>query len=47
MTAKQKQCLLTYLGYDTGGVDGIWIQVSTLGSGHLNFATEIQITKSG
>lgn len=24
MTAKQKQCLLTYLGYDTGGVDGIW-----------------------
>lgn len=24
MTPKQKQCLLTYLGYDTGGVDGIW-----------------------
>lgn len=24
MTAKQKQCLLTFLGYDTGGVDGIW-----------------------
>ncbi|MGN0976659.1 MAG: D-Ala-D-Ala carboxypeptidase family metallohydrolase [Faecousia sp.] len=24
MTDKQKQCLLTYLGYDTGGVDGIW-----------------------
>ena len=24
MTAIQKQCLLTYLGYDTGGVDGIW-----------------------
>lgn len=24
MTAKQKQCLLAYLGYDTGGVDGIW-----------------------
>lgn len=24
MTAKQKQCLLTYLGYDTGGVDGLW-----------------------
>lgn len=24
MTAKQKQCLLCYLGYDTGGVDGIW-----------------------
>lgn len=23
MTDKQKQCLLTYLGYDTGGVDGI------------------------
>ena len=24
MTIQQKQCLLTYLGYDTGGVDGIW-----------------------
>ena len=24
MTNKQKQCLLTYLGYDTGGVDGLW-----------------------
>lgn len=24
MTAKQKQCLLVFLGYDTGGVDGIW-----------------------
>ena len=24
MTDKQKQCLLVYLGYDTGGVDGIW-----------------------
>lgn len=24
MTVTQKQCLLTYLGYDTGGVDGIW-----------------------
>jgi peptidoglycan hydrolase-like protein with peptidoglycan-binding domain len=24
MTNKQKQCLLTFLGYDTGGVDGIW-----------------------
>lgn len=24
MTAKQKQCLLVYLGYDTGGVDGLW-----------------------
>ncbi|MGM9548963.1 MAG: peptidoglycan-binding protein [Faecousia sp.] len=24
MTVKQKQCLLAYLGYDTGGVDGIW-----------------------
>jgi peptidoglycan hydrolase-like protein with peptidoglycan-binding domain len=24
MTTKQKQCLLTFLGYDTGGVDGIW-----------------------
>ena len=22
MTDKQKQCLLVYLGYDTGGVDG-------------------------
>jgi peptidoglycan hydrolase-like protein with peptidoglycan-binding domain len=24
MTNKQKQSLLTFLGYDTGGVDGIW-----------------------
>ena len=24
MTITQKQCLLTYLGYDTGGVDGVW-----------------------
>lgn len=24
MTAKQKQCLLAYLGYYTGQVDGIW-----------------------
>lgn len=24
MTITQKQCLLTFLGYDTGGVDGIW-----------------------
>ncbi len=28
MTNKQKQCLLVYLGYDTGGVDGIWGQKS-------------------
>lgn len=24
MTITQKQCLLVYLGYDTGGVDGVW-----------------------
>ena len=24
MTAYQKQCLLHYLGYDCGGIDGIW-----------------------
>ena len=24
MTAKQKQCLLAYLGYYTGAIDGIW-----------------------
>lgn len=24
MTITQKQCLLNFLGYDTGGVDGIW-----------------------
>lgn len=28
MTVKQKQCLLTFLGYDTGGVDGILGQKS-------------------
>lgn len=30
MTITQKQCLLTYLGYDTGGVDGIWGDKSRL-----------------
>ena len=30
MTDKQKQCLLVYLGYDTGGVDGIWGDKSRL-----------------
>lgn len=30
MTIQQKQCLLTYLGYDTGGVDGIWGTMSTV-----------------
>lgn len=24
MTDRQKQCLLEYLGYDCGGVDGVW-----------------------
>ena len=24
MTVKQKQCLLAYLGYYTGAIDGIW-----------------------
>lgn len=24
MTVKQKQCLLMFLGYDTGGIDGVW-----------------------
>jgi len=28
MTAKQKQCLLAYLGYYNGAVDGIWGQQS-------------------
>ena len=28
MTVRQKQCLLNFLGYDTGGVDGIWGQKS-------------------
>ena len=30
MTNTQKQCLLTYLGYDTGGVDGLWGDKSRL-----------------
>lgn len=29
MTTKQKQCLLCYLGYYTGPVDGIWGEQST------------------
>ena len=28
MTIKQRQCLLTFLGYDTGGVDGIYGRLS-------------------
>ncbi|MGM9549886.1 MAG: D-Ala-D-Ala carboxypeptidase family metallohydrolase, partial [Faecousia sp.] len=28
MTVKQKQCLLTYLGYYTGSIDGIWGDMS-------------------
>ncbi len=28
MTTKQKQCLLAYLGYYQGGIDGIWGQQS-------------------
>lgn len=28
MTAKQKQCLLAYLGYYTGQIDGIWGRLS-------------------
>ena len=24
MTITQKQLLLNYLGYDTGGIDGVW-----------------------
>lgn len=24
MTIKQRQCLLVFLGYDTGGIDGVW-----------------------
>lgn len=28
MTAYQKQCLLAYLGYDCGGIDGIWGELS-------------------
>lgn len=31
MTTTQKQCLLTYLGYDTGGVDGDWGKASRAG----------------
>ena len=29
MTAYQKQCLLSYLGFDCGGIDGIWGERST------------------
>lgn len=30
MNIRQKQCLLTFLGYDTGGVDDIWGKKSRL-----------------
>lgn len=32
MTAKQKQCLLAYLGYYSGALDGIWGTQSKLGA---------------
>ena len=35
MTDKQKQCLLVYLGYDTGGVDGLWGDKSRLATANF------------
>ena len=35
MTALQKQCLLRFLGYDTGGVDGIWGSRSQAAAGEF------------
>lgn len=45
MTAEQKQCLLTYLGYDTGGVDGQWGTMSTAAC--MAFQRDYQLTVDG
>ncbi|MGM9629028.1 MAG: D-Ala-D-Ala carboxypeptidase family metallohydrolase [Faecousia sp.] len=45
MTDKQKQCLLVYLGYDTGGVDGIWGDKSRLAT--LDFQRDYSLEPDG
>lgn len=45
MTIKQKQCLLTYLGYYTGAIDGLWGQQSLLAT--ERFQNEHQLAVDG
>ena len=45
MTIKQKQCLLAYLGYYTGSVDGLWGQLSRQAT--EAFQRGYQLTVSG
>ena len=45
MTVKQKQCLLTYLGYYEGGIDGIWGELSR--SAARKFQKEQELEESG
>lgn len=45
MTAKQKQCILTYLGYYTGAIDGIWGDKSRQAT--ANFQRDYQLTADG
>ena len=45
MTIKQKQCLLAYLGYYKGGIDGIWGARSE--SATFNFKRENELPDNG
>lgn len=45
MTIKQKQCLLAYLGYYTGDIDGLWGDMSRQATGA--FQRDYQLTVDG
>lgn len=45
MTTKQKQCLLCYLGYYDGAIDGIWGEKSTAAT--MTFQRKIGILATG
>jgi peptidoglycan hydrolase-like protein with peptidoglycan-binding domain len=45
MTIKQRQCLLAYLGYDTGGIDGVWGDKSK--SATMQFQMEFGLDPDG
>ena len=45
MTIKQKQCLLAYLGYYAGGIDGVWGDMSRAAT--EAFQRDYQLTADG
>lgn len=45
MTKKQQQCLLCYLGYDVGAIDGIWDSRSRAAA--MAFQTDHGLTPNG